>query len=267
MSGFLRSIFGGGSAKERGGRLSRSQVFDEEVSKLNYDETLLLTRYLMTLARRRRCATNHLGGDIPNERGLDGMLGGWYYQNGYTDADALDVMAADLEAITQNATQTSEVVNRRVLWTDYFSNGEQLEDYYSYGKINPFTFGSHGGPISLRDTLFDRMGFPGRVSTIISFDPEIKGHRHQIRYFRALLTAYSLAHILGSSGREKDLADIWRQTSAPWLTDGWPLFDEWTIFPSDRKNYRRMRIFYMIPARLVSRRRCLTCTVVILKTY
>jgi hypothetical protein len=221
MRSFLKTILHSGSTKEHGQRLAVVQLFDGEVERLGYEETLLLARYLMTLARRRRCATNHLGEYATKERALDWRLEGWYYKNGYTDADtAHSKMLDDLGAITEDPAQISEVIRKRVILTDYFSDRGKLEDCYSYGEINPFIFEAEDGIVSLRDTLFDQTDFLSRVSTIISFDPEIRGHKHQIRYFRSLLVAYSLAHILSDRGIESDSITTCLQDEQA-LANGW----------------------------------------------
>ncbi len=221
MRGFLKSILHSGPTKEHGQRLAVTQPFDVEVERLGYEETLLLARHLMTLARRRRCATNHLGEYATRERGLNWQLEGWYYINGFTDADdAHSKMLDDLEAIAQDPDQTSRTIKERVILTNYFSERGELEDCYSYGEINPFIFETEGRIVGLRDTLFDQMDFPSRVSTIVSFDPEIRGHKHQIRYFRSLLVAYSLAHILNDRGIESDPITIFLQDERA-LANGW----------------------------------------------
>jgi len=185
-------------------------VQNPDIEVLGTGELLLLTKQLMTLSRRRRCATNHLGEDALNERGIDSRIVSWYYKNGYVDIqEACAKMQSDLEAILDNPTQASEIIKKRILLTNYFSDRGELEDCYSYGKMNPFYFESGEEIVSLRNTFFDKMGFPTRIATIVSFDPEIQGHRHQIRYWRALLVTYSLAHILrevdGESGDSTSL--------------------------------------------------------------
>ncbi len=95
-----------------------------------------------------------------------------------------------------------------------------MEDHYSYGDINPFIFRNEDESVSLRDTLFDRMDFPTRISTIISFDPEMRGHKHQIRYFRSLLVAYSLAHISNDRGEESDSIRVLLRDERA-LANGW----------------------------------------------
>lgn len=221
MRNFLRSVLGSGSSKEREQRLADIQVFDSEVERLDRDETSLLVRHLMTLARRRRCATNHLDENVYDERRLDWSLKNWYRKNGYADeGSALDRMSDDLEAIIEDPALVGEAIKKRIILTDYFSRKGKLEDHYSYGDINPFIFGNEDKSVSLRDTLFDRMDFPTRISTIISFDPEVRGHKHQIRYFRSLLVAYSLAHILNDEGvRNDSIRVLLRDERA--LANGW----------------------------------------------
>lgn len=198
-----------------------------DIEELEPNELLLLTRQLMTLARRRRCATNHLGEDALNERGIDWKLESWYYENGYTDAqEAYTKMRTDLEVILNNPTQASETIKKRVLLTNYFSGGGMLEDNYSFGEINPFFFESEGVMIGLRDTFFDRMKFPTRMATIVSFDPEIQEHRHQIRYWRALLVSYSLAHILREvNGESGDAISLVLQDELA-MANGWLMVAE-----------------------------------------
>jgi len=198
-----------------------------DIEELEPNELLLLARQLMTLARRRRCATNHLGEDALNERGIDWRLESWYYINGYTDAqEAYTRMQTDLEAILGNPTQASEIIKKRILLTNYFSDRGELEDNYSYGEIDPFCFESDGVIVSLRDTFFDRMKFPTRIATIVSFDPKIQGHRHQIRYWRALLASYSLAHILKKiNGKSGDTISLVLQDELA-MANGWLMVAE-----------------------------------------
>lgn len=197
MPGFLASLFAQ-SGPEKEAAAAR-MALEPTVEALGGEETQVLLRQVMTLARRRRCATEHLGGDIGmavflGEENLTAPVTNWYFGRGHTHKTVARVAQEDVTAIAQSL-PVSNTLRRRILLTDFFSPGK-LEDTYRYGEIDPYVFESTGGLISLRDTLFDRMGFAERVRAITSFDPEVQGHRHQIRYFRALLASYALAHMV-----------------------------------------------------------------------
>jgi len=199
MRQFISSIFPSRPGREQEPIFRSSFTPNTDVEALTTDETLLTTRQLMTLSRRRRCAANHLGLNNPfSERFLDSDITNWYLNRGYTQEHLAQVLGADLIAILENPTQISQALQKRIILTGYFSYGE-LVDHYDYGDIHPFTFKTEETTVNFRDTLSDRMSFPQRIATVISFDPESRGHKHQIRYFRALLAAYSLAHILKKS--------------------------------------------------------------------
>jgi len=196
MKRFILPLFSGRKGKEQQSISIPPFTPDKNVEVLSADETLLLTKQLMTLSRRRRCAINHMGVDDPfDHQTLDWEIMSWYLNNGYTQENVVQALESDLIAILENPNEISLALQKRIIFTDYFSPG-QLVDHYNYGDIHPFTFKTEGSTVNFRDTLFDQINFPERVATVISFDPEIKGHRHQIRYFRSLLATYSLAHLI-----------------------------------------------------------------------
>ncbi len=197
MKGFWTAIAShlGGRSKE--GVTTGGFTADRNIAELDISSTLQLTRQTMTLSRRRRCAGEHLDA-FPTEEGmLPFQLSSWYAENGFNEQSMIDQMSADLKAVSNNPTQVSDTLKKRVLLTKYFSRTGDLEDCYDYGNIEPFVFESDRfGKFGLRETLHDIMSFPQRVEAVISFDPEPKGSKHQIRYFRALLASYAIAHYL-----------------------------------------------------------------------
>lgn len=220
MKRFLPTI----SSHFRGGKERDTVSFferDNNVAELDFDSTTILTRKLMTLSRRRRCATEHLEGTIGMEESIDFALTYWYLKNGSNEENLLQVIQSDLRAINSDPTQVSRALKKRVLLTRYFSPTKKLEDCYSYGNIEPFVFESDRlGKFSLRDTFYDRLTFPQRINTVVSFDPEVKGHKHQIRYFRALLASYSLARILVKIGLRDPVVDSFVSDELA-LATGW----------------------------------------------
>lgn len=236
---------------------------DKDVEALGDDESLFFTRQLMTLARRRRCAVNHMGELDPFlERGLDWKVKRWYLGNGYSENNVEQALQSDLIAVLEDSAQISKALKRRIILTDYFTGGwgqEPLKDEYGYGDINPFQFESRGTVVDFRDTLFDKMSFPERVDTIISFDPEIRGHRHQIRYFRGLQVAYSLAHLVSqkSEGGVQQAVDLLLEDELAlargWITtanridrpkDLWALLPDESLLYSQDKVYESAHLLY-----------------------
>ncbi len=214
----VASVFGG-RGKESGG--GNEFILDRSIAELDYASTFQLTRQTMALSRRRRCGGEHLGADPTEERMLPVLLGSWYMENGFDEQSMLYQMQSDLNAISNNPTRVSDALKRRVLLTRYFSRTGQLEDVYGYGDIEPFVFESEvAGRVGLRDTFQDRLTFPRRVETVISFDPDAKGHKHQIKYFRALLASYAIAQYLRFSGVKDPNLDVFL-TDEQLLARGW----------------------------------------------
>jgi len=192
---FLRRFSDYLSGQRRSGEI-RNTPQEISVEMLDKESTLVLARQTMTLSRRRRCAVDHLGGDLTNEGSLMFALGSWYLEHGITKEAVADWALSDLRAIYEDPTKVSETLKKRILLTNYFSENGELEDCYDYGNIEPFIFESEKtGKIGIRDTFYDKLPFAQRVDTVISFNPEVKGFKHQIRYFRALLTTYGLAYM------------------------------------------------------------------------
>src|SRR3989338_9356932 len=98
----MRRFFSFLTRGERETSVTPPLLIDENVGKLYYDSTLLLTRRLMTLSRRRRCATEHLEGMIGQESSIDFVLHSWYQKKGHNRLEILDSAAADLKAINEN---------------------------------------------------------------------------------------------------------------------------------------------------------------------
>ncbi|NCN82349.1 MAG: hypothetical protein GW947_00115 [Candidatus Pacebacteria bacterium] len=192
----LRSLF---PRKKESPSQTRDFLPNTDVEGLDNEALLVCIRQVLALLRRRRCAANHLGLDNPfHERGLDWQTRAWYLDNGSSEEELVASLQSDLIALLENPGRVSAALRERIIFTSYFSG--QLEDYYEYGvDVEPLIFSSEGSPINFRNTLFDKISFPRRMELIASFDPEPKGHRHQIRYFRVLLFAYSLAHMLQAS--------------------------------------------------------------------
>jgi hypothetical protein len=162
----------------------------------------------MALSRRRRCATEQLDGDLTSERSILFALGSWYLNNGLSRDDMAPAMLTDLNAIYNSPDQISDVLKKRILLTRYYSKIGEPEDCYGYGNINPLVF-QNGGTISvgLRDTFSDVIPFVQRIETVVSFDPETRGSKHQIRYFRALLATYGITHLLTMEGIKDPVVD------------------------------------------------------------
>lgn len=131
----------------------------------------------------------------------------WYRQR-CSKEECFSLLESDIVTLLANPEQISDVFKSRIILTNYFSRSHQLEDCYGYGDIEPALFLSDGKSISFRDTLFDRVDFPQRVQLITSFDPEPKGHKHQIRYFRVLLSAYSMAHALKAISTDVNVQQV-----------------------------------------------------------
>ncbi len=181
---------------------------DNSILELDPDSILQLTRQTMALARRRRCATEQLDGDLTSERSILFALGSWYLKNGLTRDDMAPAILTDLTAVYNSPDQISYVLKKRILLTRYYSKTGEPEDCYHYGNIDPFAFQSGGAiPVGLRSTFHDVMPFAQRIGTIISFDPETRGFKHQIRYFRTLLAAYGMAHLLTMEGIKDPVVD------------------------------------------------------------
>jgi len=223
MKRFILPLFSGRKGKEQQPISISSFTPDTDVEALTTNKTLLLTRQLMTLSRRRRCAINHMDVDNPfDHQTLDWEIIRWYLNNEYTQENITQALQSDLIAILENPTEISLTLQKRIIFTDYFSPG-QLVDYYNYGNIHPFTFKTKETTVNFRDTLFDRISFPERVATVISFDSEIRGHKHQIRYFRSLLATYSLAHLIDqktTDSKTQQAVDLLLQDELT-LAKGW----------------------------------------------
>lgn len=191
---FLRAMFSGNHERSA---YSDGVIPDSDVEALDQNGLLDHTRKLMTLSRRRRCAAEQMGASsLLHEGQINTSLIGWYMHSGLSVSDAYQAMQKDLVALTHDPSTVSPILQTRVLLTN------EEEDIYNYGQVDPFNFSSNERGLTLRDTLNDHLRFPDRVSTITSFDPEVRGHRHQIRYFRALLVAYSMAHVLQAKTRD-----------------------------------------------------------------
>ena len=181
---------------------------DRSIAELDPVSTLQLTRQTLALSRRRRCATEHLEGNLINETSVASSIESWYLDNGFDRKNMASAAFSDIQAIYNNPTHVSDTLKRRILLTRYFSRTGELEDYYDYGNIEPFIFESErAGKIELRETFHDSLSFPQRVETVISFNPETKGFKHQIRYFRALLATYGIAYLLSIKGIKDPLID------------------------------------------------------------
>lgn len=90
------------SSHFRGGKEQDGVSFfesDGKVAELDFDSTIMLTRKLMTLSRRRRCATEHLEGIIGVEESIDFALENWYLENGFNKENLLQVIQSDLRVL------------------------------------------------------------------------------------------------------------------------------------------------------------------------
>lgn len=209
------------SRTEKGNGGVSGFIIDRSIAELDPSSILQLTRQTLALSRRRRCATEHLGGDLSDERSVAYAIGSWYLDNGFDRQNMASTAFSDLQAIYTNPTHVSDVLKKRILLTRYFSSTGKLEDCYDYGNIEPFIFeNERAGRIELRETFHDRLSFPQRVETVISFNPETKGFKHQIRYFRALLATYGLARLLSMKGIKDPLIDA-VYTDEKTFAQGW----------------------------------------------
>jgi hypothetical protein len=219
---FLRRLSDYLSGQKGSGEF-RSIPRDVSVEALDKESTLVLARQTMTLSRRRRCAVDHLGGDLTNEGSVMFALERWYLEHGFTkEAVALQALS-DLRAIYEDPVKVSETLKKRILLTNYFSDTGSLEDCYDYGDIEPFIFESEKtGRIGIIDTFYNKLSFAQRVNTVISLNPEVRGFKHQIRYFRTLLTTYGLAYMSNRYGLKDSLIDATfadeKALAVGWLT-------------------------------------------------
>lgn len=197
------------SRTENGGSVAPGFMIDRSIAELDHSSTLQLTRQTLALSRRRRCATEHLDGDLSDERSVAFALSSWYLNNGIDRKNVASTALSDLQAIYNNPIKVSDTLKKRILLTKYFSETRELEDCYKYGNIEPFVFESErDGKIELRETFHDKLSFPQRVEMVVSFNPETRGFRHQIRYFRALLATYGIARLLSLEGIKDPLIDV-----------------------------------------------------------
>ncbi len=209
MNRFLAALIPQFKAEKGSSSRVSAFIIDRSVAELDLTSMLPLTRQALALSRRRRCATEHLDGDLTDERSVAFALESWYLNNGFNKENASSTMLSDLHAIYDNPTHVSDTLKKRILLTDYFSKTGKLEDCYEYGDIEPFIFESErAGEFGLRETFHDRLSFPQRMETIISVNPETKGFKHQIRYFRALLATYGIARLLSMEGINDPLINI-----------------------------------------------------------
>ncbi len=175
---------------------------DPLVDNLALNQVQQLLPQVMTLARRRSCASEQIGQTIfAREDNIASLLTNWYLLDGWKKTDLPEIMRSDLECVLSPDPHPTSTLQQRVLLSNV---GSQTIDAYEYGQINPFQFHVSTHKVSFADTLAPSMDFSARVQTIISFDGEPKGHKHQIRYFKALLSAYALADILESQDMSND---------------------------------------------------------------
>jgi hypothetical protein len=231
---------------ESGKGITTGFIPDRSVAELDLNSTLQLARQTLMLSRRRRCATEHLDGDLIYESSVAFALESWYSHHGVSREDVAAVALSDLQAIYNNPKDVNDTLKKRILLTRYFSRTGELEDCYEYGDIEPFIFESEGaGKIGLRETFHDRLPFPQRVETVVSFNPETKGFKHQIRYFRALLASYGIARLLSAKGVRNPLIDA-VQTDEKALAHEWLSLakkmkelsiDPWQLLPDESMLY------------------------------